>query len=263
MADARTWSELEGWVRDEGFTATAGADGSGGTVDIGAPGAPAEMSVRVEQDRVVLEHAAVLSAGELTDMPSLAGGEGVSPRTVLDRFLDDGPGLLRGTIRPEDGAVVLSTRVFTDGLSRQSFVTALHEMARTRRGLDRLRADLTASRTMLASLNNGIEESRRRMEEAARQEQAEAAAAARAQPQATATTPQPAASPGWAPSHAVPAGGIPAWAGPDPSAAPVANLSPGLELRVDDRLGDWAKVSASNGWVGWVDGRRLATRGPA
>jgi len=54
-----------------------------------------------------------------------------------------------------------------------------------------------------------------------------------------------------------PAGGLPAWATPDPSQAPVAQLAERVQLRVEETLGAWSRVSAENGWGGWVDGRRL------
>jgi hypothetical protein len=38
------------------------------------------------------------------------------------------------------------------------------------------------------------------------------------------------------------------------------NLGGRLELVVIERAGDWARVGASNGWSGWVDGRRLVPR---
>lgn len=75
---------------------------------------------------------------------------------------------------------------------------------------------------------------------------------------APAPAPQPA---GWSPTHAVPPGGMQAWGVPDPATPAVANLDPGLPLRVVETAGDWARVVASNGWTGWVDGRRLARPG--
>jgi hypothetical protein len=66
-----------------------------------------------------------------------------------------------------------------------------------------------------------------------------------------------AVEPVWAPTHVVPAGGMQAWTDPDPQAAPVSTLDPGLDVVVDRRLGDWAHVSCSNGWAAWVDGRLL------
>jgi len=62
---------------------------------------------------------------------------------------------------------------------------------------------------------------------------------------------------GWSPTHAVPAGGLPAWAEPDPARPPVTSLAQGLDLVVEKRSGAWARVRAVNGWTGWVDGRQL------
>ena len=66
---------------------------------------------------------------------------------------------------------------------------------------------------------------------------------------------------GWAPTHLAPAGGMVAWAAPDPAQLPVATLPPWLELAVEARSGAWAQVRAVNGWRGWVDGRLLVPRG--
>ncbi|MEW6058639.1 MAG: SH3 domain-containing protein [Actinomycetota bacterium] len=70
-----------------------------------------------------------------------------------------------------------------------------------------------------------------------------------------------AAAPAWSPTHRVPAEGMQAWAAPDPASSVVARLDPGLELRVDEVAGAWARVTASNGWTGWVDGRLLVQMG--
>ena len=67
--------------------------------------------------------------------------------------------------------------------------------------------------------------------------------------------------PAWRPTHLVPAGGMAAWAAPDPAHAPMVSLGGLLELVVVERAGDWARVVAVNGWSGWVDGRRLIPRG--
>ena len=68
---------------------------------------------------------------------------------------------------------------------------------------------------------------------------------------------QPAQPSGWTPTHVVPAGGMVAWQAPHPSAPQSARLQPGLPVQVVERLGAWARVVASNGWWGWVDGRML------
>jgi SH3-like domain-containing protein len=65
----------------------------------------------------------------------------------------------------------------------------------------------------------------------------------------------------WAPTHEVPPGGMAAYAEPDPQLQPVARLQERVQLRVDEQRGAWARVTGSNGWTGWVDGRRLAALG--
>ena len=65
------------------------------------------------------------------------------------------------------------------------------------------------------------------------------------------------ATPAWYPTHRVPAGGMPAWNGPDGSGQPASQLAEYLDVVVMSRAGDWAQVSAANGWRGWVDGRKL------
>lgn len=69
-----------------------------------------------------------------------------------------------------------------------------------------------------------------------------------------------AAAPVWAPTHVVPAGGLPAWQAPDPARRPVAVLAERVELVVVSRAGAWAQVRGVNGWSGWVDGRLLVER---
>ena len=81
------------------------------------------------------------------------------------------------------------------------------------------------------------------------------APAAPATPATSAAPVQPA----WAATHRVPDGGLPAWPAPDPAQTVAATLSPGLEVEVAERAGDWARVVAVNGWTGWVDARRLVS----
>jgi hypothetical protein len=71
----------------------------------------------------------------------------------------------------------------------------------------------------------------------------------------------PEADTGWpAATHRVPAPGLPAWAGPDAKAEPTAQLAGGTLLVVAERVGDWARVEAENGWTGWMDSRTLEER---
>jgi hypothetical protein len=71
----------------------------------------------------------------------------------------------------------------------------------------------------------------------------------------------PGATPVWTPTHLVPAGGMWAWASPDPSHPPIVALAERLPLVVEGVAGDWAQVCAVNGWRGWVDGRLLVRLG--
>ena len=64
-------------------------------------------------------------------------------------------------------------------------------------------------------------------------------------------------------THVVPTEGLPAWAGPDGSTPPAANLDPGLDVMLLERRGEWAFIRCSNGWEAWVDGRRLVESAPA
>lgn len=63
-------------------------------------------------------------------------------------------------------------------------------------------------------------------------------------------------APGFAPTHVVPQGGMPAWEAPDP-ARPTVALDPLLPVQLVERRGDWGHVVCSNGWDAWVDGRLL------
>jgi SH3-like domain-containing protein len=61
-------------------------------------------------------------------------------------------------------------------------------------------------------------------------------------------------------THLVPSDGMPAWAGPDANAEPSTQLAGGTPLVVAERVGEWARVEAENGWTGWVDSRTLQER---
>jgi hypothetical protein len=64
-------------------------------------------------------------------------------------------------------------------------------------------------------------------------------------------------------THVVPTEGLPAWAGPDGSATPAANLDPGLDVMLLEQRVEWAHIRCSNGWEAWVDVRRLVVSAPA
>lgn len=61
------------------------------------------------------------------------------------------------------------------------------------------------------------------------------------------------------PTHRTPEGGLAAWDVPDGARQPVTQVDPGLEVQVDESQGAWMRVTFSNGWSAWVDGRLLET----
>ncbi len=67
-------------------------------------------------------------------------------------------------------------------------------------------------------------------------------------------------APVWQATHVVPAAGLSAWTEPNPDQPAATQLAGGVEVAVLEERGSWAKVSAENGWEGWVDGRALEPR---
>jgi RsiW-degrading membrane proteinase PrsW (M82 family) len=83
------------------------------------------------------------------------------------------------------------------------------------------------------------------------------AAAAASQVTTPVAAPVPPVGPvGWVPTHRAAAPGQQSWDQPDPS-RPMTPLAGNLDLQVVQRIGDWARVVAVNGWSGWVDARLL------
>ena len=168
------------------------------------------------------------------------------------RILDTRPGTVSGSVdRGYSGATVTAqTDVYHDGLSKNSFLQAAAELARTGKLLGTLAT--TAAATPV---------SQPQPQPAIPQAQTMAAPTFSAQPQPqsqpqAAPLPQPVpAQASWAPTHSVPPQGMRAWAAPDPAGPVVANLAPGLPIQVSEVRGAWARVICSNGWTGWVDGR--------
>jgi hypothetical protein len=72
-------------------------------------------------------------------------------------------------------------------------------------------------------------------------------------------TPPPQVTTGstWAPTHRIPAEGLPVWEAPG-AQAPTATAEGGLEVKVLGWNGAWAQVEFTNGWSGWLDGRYLS-----
>jgi hypothetical protein len=228
-------------------------------------------------------------------IPAAVGGS--EDTDTLVRLLDLGrPGSV-SIVRTGDEIEVTAT-VYEDGFSRHSANIAIADCERaaalTRERLDGLveaaeaheqaKAEFEAADRELAEARTEAQRAaadeaaaaQREAEAAVEQAQAEAEEAQRALDEASAPVetagpaaddipPPPAPPPeepggGFAPTHLVPSGGLRAWASPDPEAPPVTELDAGVELQIIEQAGAWARVAASNGWTGWVDGRRLQAR---
>lgn len=136
---------------------------------------------------------------------------------------------------------------------------AARKAVRARSGVagERLVARLQHAQIALAVASTGTEPDREQRIAASR----ELIAGIRAQLAAlpVGSAPGAAPRPAFAATHRVPAEGMASWPAPDPATASTP-LAAGLELEVVNRVADWAQVRASNGWTGWVDGRRLVDR---
>jgi len=138
------------------------------------------------------------------------------------------------------GGIEVRIPLYLDGLSRQGFLDAVGEVGRAIAFLEDVAKGIAQNAAQFASL------------------EADVAAATKASNDATASLSTAKQSGSPPPTHRVPAGGLQAWAAPDPTKEVVANLPAGTELIVVENLGAWAHVIARNGgWSGWVDGRLL------
>jgi uncharacterized protein YgiM (DUF1202 family) len=72
-----------------------------------------------------------------------------------------------------------------------------------------------------------------------------------------------AATEGWAATHTVPDGGLPARAKPDASLDQLLRIQAGTGVRVVETSGAWSYIDIDSGWEAWVDNRRLAPIGGA
>jgi RsiW-degrading membrane proteinase PrsW (M82 family) len=134
--------------------------------------------------------------------------------------------------------------------------------ARTGPAGERLVARLQHAQIALAIASTGAEPDRDARVKANRELiaglRAQLAALPVAGSAAAAVAPASAPAHPFAPTHRAPAEGLAAWGSPDPAGQTTA-IAGGLQLEVVARVGDWAQVRASNGWTGWVDGRRLVS----
>ncbi|MEX0825515.1 MAG: hypothetical protein WD184_01970 [Acidimicrobiia bacterium] len=182
-----------------------------------------EMIIEVEtdEDRLLLTHRSlepVATPERIAELRSLLPGRATT---------------MTGEVAPvESGtAVHLTNRVYLDGLNHQTFATALRDLVGA---VDALAIDHTPH-------------------EPAEPVVAKSTAEVPMEPEPTRVM-----DPVWIATHAVPAGGMPAWPEPNPELQPTAMLEARVRLSIAERRGDWARVVGSNGWTGWVDARRIA-----
>jgi SH3-like domain-containing protein len=161
-------------------------------------------------------------------------------------------------ITEHDDGTTVTHPLYADGLTAQDFMRAVYAV--------------TAAGRVLAATAPATEEAAR-PEPTPAEEPATAAPIAAIEPEPTAaeepeTEAEPAAAaapgaePSWAPTHRV-SPGMRVWPQPDPQAQPIAQFQEPTEIRVEEERGAWARISRSDGWGGWVDGRRLDALGAA
>jgi hypothetical protein len=192
------------------------------------------------------------------------------------------PALVRG--ESSGGNTVVTASVYTDGFTKQAFIGAVEEVAKTRSLIDALsgagagQEAATPTETAVAGGEGFVSQPRYTPEPSQSPAWSPASLPQQAEQPAASTLPAPSfsnPSPGggyaplsgqpaaqaqpaaaaFAPTHTVPPQGMQAWAAPDPAGAVVATLGGGLPIQVTEVRGAWANIVCSNGWTGWVDGR--------
>ena len=225
MADITPQKALEkvtDWLKGEsGLT----IDESGAVVIDGDP--PLELGLSADDGRVVITH-----------VTTEEGAGAARADAVIAAFPDRGTTMHAAAAVDRAGVVITVTNhVYIDGLSRQTFMTALNELVAA---VDTIGQTTVTETRVHEPVTTGAAENPKTD-----------TAPETTTPTATAPTT------GWNPTHRVPSAGMRAWAEPDPSQQPVTRLEPGVELVVAEQRGDWARVVGSNDWTGWIDARQL------
>ena len=70
-------------------------------------------------------------------------------------------------------------------------------------------------------------------------------------------TPPPAPPPKWTATHTIPEGGLAARKTANMNAPQLLCIKSGVQVRVAERNVAWALIVTEEGWMAWVDGRRL------
>ncbi len=225
MADITPQKALEkvtDWLKGEsGLT----IDESGAVVIDGDP--PLELGLSADDGRVVITH-----------VTTEEGAGAARADAVIAAFPDRGTTMHAAAAVDRAGVVITVTNhVYIDGLSRQTFMTALNELVAA---VDTIGQTTVTETRVHEPVTTGAAENPKTDT-----------------PPETTNPAAAAPTTGWNPTHRVPSAGMRAWAEPDPSQQPVTRLEPGVELVVAEQRGDWARVVGSNDWTGWIDARQL------
>jgi len=209
---------------------------------------PLRLELGVGEEEILLSHRLeVTGAGE---------GAVAQARELVNKR----GSLMRGTAETAGDRLGVSIEypIYLDGLNRQNFLLATQEVAGAVDAVGALGGQTAAEPAVTTAAEPAVTAPAGPVVTAA----AAAAAVPFTPPADTIEMPSAPAQPAvFTPTHEVPAGGMSAWARPDPSLQPSARLEARVQLRVDETRGAWARVTGSNGWTGWVDARRLAPLG--
>ncbi len=226
-------TNITGWLEDEnGFT----IDDAGDVTIAGDP--PLDIQLTIDDQRVTITH-----------VTTEAGAGAGRVDAIISAFPDRGTTLHAAAAVDRSGVTITVTNhVYVDGLSRQSFMTALNDLVAS---ID----TIGAVPSVVATATEPAAETR--VQDPVTTDVVEVVESAVTSEVAVESVG------GWVPTHRVPAAGMRAWAEPDPSQQPVTRLEAGVELVIAEQRGDWARVVGSNSWTGWVDARRIQEIGAA
>lgn len=228
-------TRIRGWCDAEEHL-TAGTDRADDDLDLalqvdasGQLYGRAEVRLAKGADRLTIIRAWALAPGTTTEQETSLLGR-------VTKSVGRLPGLIRYHVRRGGTWPVLEMEatVYLDGLSQHTFMCALDDLMQA--------AAVAQPQVERAGGRDALTAAPAQPAVAPAQQESQA---------------PPAAAVAFAPTHRVPSSGIPAWAAPDPNGKVVAQLQGGVQLQVLEERGAWANVLGSNGWKGWVDGRRL------
>lgn len=210
--------------------------GEGRVVLEGDP--PLHIDLALDDDRVLLSHS--------HRNPDPDDEFADAARRLLTRR----GSMVRGTVEAGTDGITTTVEypIYREGINRQNFLLAVRDIAGT---VDALGEASASAAAPAAAVPEEPSPAFQPVEAGPSTEELTAPVS-----QVVGAQDQP-----WAPTHVVPGGGMDAWSEPDPSQAPATTLQARVELRVDEMRGAWAHVTGSNGWTGWVDGRRLVAAG--